>query len=99
MSDLIGNPEDRFSHNEAHMSCIIKDLSLGFLTRSNTDLTVQPQNKARGLKFLIDEEEEFHNLCGKSNEADPLQLNSAFVFRYAKCRFSRDAANILSWYC
>ena len=21
MSDLVGNPEDRFSHNEAHISC------------------------------------------------------------------------------
>ena len=21
MSDLVGNPEDRFSHNEAHLSC------------------------------------------------------------------------------
>ena len=28
MSDLVGNPEDRFSHNEAHMITTIDSLSL-----------------------------------------------------------------------
>ena len=32
MSDLVGNPEDRFSHNEAHLfimqSCNIKEMSI-----------------------------------------------------------------------
>ena len=37
MSDLVGNPEDRFSHNEAHIS----------LTRSSKDKLVKhmPSNK------------------------------------------------------
>ena len=26
MSDLVGNPEDRFSHNEAHIKHVSKDL-------------------------------------------------------------------------
>ena len=25
MWDLVGNPEDRFSHDEAHMSCIMRN--------------------------------------------------------------------------
>ena len=28
MSDLVGNPEDRFSHNEAHILCIFQTASI-----------------------------------------------------------------------
>ena len=28
MSDLVGNPEDRFSHNEAHLRCVYSSLQI-----------------------------------------------------------------------
>ena len=46
----VGNPEDRFSHNGAHMSQV---MSSEFPTRSDTNWAVKPQKLARGLKFHI----------------------------------------------
>ena len=62
VSDLIGNPEDRFSRVVAHMVLSVIEthqfhLSSGILsssrfsTRSDTNQAVQPQKMARGLKF------------------------------------------------
>ena len=53
MLDLVGNPEDQFSHNEAHM-IPRGNLTLGFPTRSNKNLAVQPQKMARGLLEISD---------------------------------------------
>ena len=55
MSDRVGNPEDRFSHNKAQIMRALsrENLSLGFPTRSNTNPAVQPQKMGRGLKFQI----------------------------------------------
>ena len=68
MSDLVGNPEDRFSCVAAQVRLVrcglLKQIVLqnepvreikqfGFMTRSDTDQAVQSQNKARGLKLWI----------------------------------------------
>ena len=67
----------------------------GFLTRSDTKLTVQPQKMARDLKFQIEEVEGLYYLCCKNKGADQLRsLICAFVFAYAKIRFSHDTAQM-----
>ena len=50
------------------MSC--ENLSLGFLTRSDTNWAMQPQKMARGLKFQIEEVEGLHYLFRESKDAD-----------------------------
>ena len=69
-------------------------MSSGFPTRSDTNHVVQPQEMARGLKFRIYKVERLHYLCSKNKSADQLHCNHAFVFAYAKSRFSHDAAHI-----
>ena len=67
---------------------------------TNPNQTVQPQKMVRGLKFQIHEVEGLCYLCSKNKGADQLccyrKLICAFVFAYAKSRFSHDAANFLS---
>ena len=54
VSDLVENPEDRFSQNEAHMLVAFREnLSSGFLIRSDSNWAIQPLKLARGLKLLI----------------------------------------------
>ena len=66
MSDLVGNPEDRFSPNKAQVICSIfrnwmkkyelhpeKTLSSGFPNRPETNPAVQLKKMARDLKFLL----------------------------------------------
>ena len=70
-----------------------------FLTWSDTNQAVQLQNMARGLKFRITKEEGFNYLCSENKGADQLimvtvKLICVFVFAYAKCWFSHDAAQI-----
>ena len=63
VSDLVGNPEDRFSHNEAHMlltecfvwrnkqmSRVMRKPTFWFLTWSYINQAVQPQKISRGLE-------------------------------------------------
>ena len=68
-SDLVGNPEDRFSRDEAHLIIMInsrskwfnhynwaslwENRSSGFPTRSDPNRAVQPQKIERGLRFWI----------------------------------------------
>ena len=71
-------------------------MSLGFLTRSGANWTVQQQKMARGLKFRIWEEMGLFFLCTVHSEikgADQLQRYRAADLRhcfriYAKRRFS-----------
>ena len=51
-----------------------ENLSLGFLTRSDTHLVVQPHvhKMARGMKFWIKEVEAFYHLCSESKGTDQL---------------------------
>ena len=77
------------------MDIVMRNLSSGFLTRTDTNLAVQTQKMVRGLKFLIQEEEGFNYLCSKHKGADKMHgyLICAFVFAYAKGIFSHDAAH------
>ena len=54
MSDLVGNPEDRFSHNEAHLFRVLgiaPESRAGAGLRAVEDVLKQPL-KARLIKFL-----------------------------------------------
>ena len=70
----------------------------GFPTRSDTNRAVQPQNMSRGLKFRNKEEDGLYYPCSENKGADQLRgyakLICAFVFAYAKIRFSHNAAHI-----
>ena len=57
-----------------------KPRSSGFPTRSDTNQAVQSQNLAKGFKFRI--------------KKVAAQLICAFVFAYAKNRFTHDATQI-----
>ena len=50
----------------------LKNLSLGFLTRSDTNWAVQSQKVARGLEVWIWEVEGLYNLCSENSDADQL---------------------------
>ena len=64
------------------MSRVAKKQFSGFLTRSDTDRAVQPQKKARGLKFWIKKEEGLHFLCGEIKSADQLRGQHAADLRF-----------------
>ena len=61
---------------------------------------MQPQKKARGLKFWIQEGQGLYYLCSESKDADQLCGYCAAdlppFIAYAKSRFSHDAAQLLS---
>ena len=69
-----------------------------FPTRSDTNWDVLPQ-MARGLKCIW-KVEGLYYFCSENKGADQLtaKLICVFVFAYAKCRFSHDAAYIMSKY-
>ena len=74
-----------------------ENLSLGFPKRSDTNWVVQQERMAGGLKFHIQEVEGLYYPCRENKGADQLRgskLICAFVFTYAKSRFSHDAAYI-----
>ena len=82
------------------MSLVPRKLSLGFPTRFDTNQTVQPQKMATAQKLRIYEEEGLYYLCCENKGADQLrsssaQLICAFIFAYAKSRFSHDSAHIV----
>ena len=66
---------------------------------SDTNQGIQPHKMATGLKFQIWEEEGLFHLCSKNKGADQLQVycaaDRAFVFVYAKRRFSHNAAHTI----
>ena len=80
----------------------------GFQPGPTLTRPLHPQKIARGLlKFQILEADGFYYLCSKNEGADQCvtarliyvvtpQLICAFVFAYAKSRFSHDVAHIIS---
>ena len=64
-----------------------------FPTWSGTNQAMQSQKMARGLKFQIYKVEELDYLCTENKGADTAKLICVFVFAYAKCLFSHDAAH------
>ena len=73
-----------------------ENLSLGFLTGSDTNQAVQPQKMARGLKFRKKRDCTIRVAKTKAliSFAVTAKLICVFVFAYAKSRFSHDAAHI-----
>ena len=70
-----------------------ENLSSGFPTRSDTNLTVHPQKMIRGLKFRILKLRDCTIYVTKTKALISFMVR-AFVSAYAKSRFSHDAANI-----
>ena len=71
-----------------------------FLTWSDTNQAVPPQNMAGGLKFRIYVEKGLYYLCSENKGADQLRgvtakLICVFVFANAKRQFSHDEAQII----
>ena len=64
------------------------------LTRSDTNLAVQPLEMARGLKFLMNEVEGLYYPSSENKGANQLRV---FVFAHAKRCFSRTGAKMLKF--
>ena len=66
--------------------------TMWFLTRSDTNRSVQPWKTARGWKFWIKIVEELYYLCGEYEGADQLRSNCEadlhLCFPHANCLFS-----------
>ena len=60
--------------------------------RSDKNQAVQSQKQARSLKFWISEKEEVYYPCSENKGADHDQC--VFVFAYADCWFSHEAAQM-----
>ena len=80
------------------MSRDVRKPTFWFPTWSNTNQAVQLQKMARGLIFWIKEVEGLYYPSSENKGADQLcgypKLICVFVFAYAKCWFSHDAAHI-----
>ena len=79
------------------MSRVMRKPTFWFPTCSDTNQAVQLQKMARGLKFRIWKEEGlYYFYVAKTKEligfAVTAKLICVFVFAYAKCWFSHDAA-------
>ena len=57
---------------KGYISHVMRNLSLGFLTRFDINQAVQPQKMAIGLKFRIWEVEGLYNICSENKGADQL---------------------------
>ena len=69
--------------------------TLWILTRSDTNQAVQPLEMARRLKFCIKEVEVFYYSSSENKALISFAVTCVFVFAYAKCLFSHDAAQML----
>ena len=65
-----------------------------FPNRSDTNRPVQAQKRARSLKFRIYVEEELYYPSSENKGAVTAKLICAFVFAYADCWFSHEAAQM-----
>ena len=78
-------------------NCLLprENRSSGFPTRSDTNRAVPAQKMTRSLKFRINEEEDpSSENKGADHFAVIAKLICAFVFAWAKIRFSHDAAQL-----
>ena len=64
-----------------------------FPNRSDTNRPVQSQKRARSLKFWSEVEKEFYYPSSENKGAD--QLRGYFVFAYADCWVSHEAAHLI----
>ena len=68
-----------------------------FPNRSDTNRAVQAQKMARDWKFWIQKVEELYYLCSENKDisfAVTAKLICVFVFAYADCWFSYEAAHL-----
>ena len=69
-----------------------------FPNRSDSNRPVQAQKRARSLKFRIYVEEALYYPSGENEGADQLRVTAklicVFVFTYADCWFSHEAAHL-----
>ena len=84
------------------MSHLVEKPTMWFPNRSDTNRPVQAQKRARSLKFQIQVEEEGYYPSSENKGVDQLHTVTAklicvFVFAYADCWFSHEAAHMY-WY-
>ena len=56
-----------------HLSSVMRKPTFWFPTRSDRNLSVQPQKMARGLKIRIYDVKELYSPCGENKGADQLR--------------------------
>ena len=86
------------------MSRLVVKPTMWFPNRSNTNRPVQVQKQARSLKFWIYKVEELYYPCSENKGADisfavTAKLICVFVFAYADCWFSHEAAQLWEKTC
>ena len=73
--------------------------TMWFLTRSDTNQSVQPMKMARGLKFWIKKVQGLYYPCSENKGADQLrgyrEADLRLCFAYAERWFSHNAAHII----
>ena len=69
MSDLVGNPEDRFSHNEAHkilVTVMCLSMSQGYIHNNDNSQASSPQmhgqSKPNSMYTLMDRDNHFNQI-------------------------------------
>ena len=82
-----------------YVSRLMGKPTMWFPNRSDTNRPVQAQKSARSLKFRIKEEEELYfpssENKGGISFAVTAKLICVFVFAYADCWFSHEAAQVI----
>ena len=85
-----------------YISLVMGKPTLWFQTWSGTNQAAQqPQKTARGLKFRIKKVEELYCVAKSMAQislGNTLQLICVFVFAYAQCWFTHDAAHVFSYH-
>ena len=90
--------------NRNHVNHVMRKPSMWFHNRFNTNRAVQAQKMVRGWKFWILESRGSCTIrIGKTKAlisfAVTVKLICAFVFAYADCWFSHDAAHVFEVSC
>ena len=75
-----------------NMSCLVGKPTMWFPNKSDTNRPVQAQKRARRLKFRIYVEEELYYPSSENKDADQLRGYRVFVFAFAGCWLSHEAA-------
>ena len=98
MSDLVGNPEDRFSYDAAHMSRAVRTPISGVSDQVRHKTGCTTTEDGWGLELSDRGSRRILLLCEKTKAliSCAVTLIFAFVFAYVKRRFSHDAAHIMS---
>ena len=82
-----------------YLSRLVGKPTMWFPNRSDTNRPVQAQKRARSLKFRIQVEEELYYPSSENKGADQLHVTAklicVFVFTYADCWFSHEAAQLM----